>query len=81
VVRSSTGSKVGRCKSRARHPSCTFLYAFGCYACSTAPLQLFGIDNGEVKNITTEERFRPAHAAYLKSMIGDAPEEETDANG
>ena len=58
-----------------------FLYAFGCYACSTAPLQLFGIDKGEVKNITTEERFKPAHAAYLKSMISDAPEEETDANG
>jgi hypothetical protein len=58
-----------------------FLYAFGCYACSTAPLELIGIDNGEVKNITTEERFKPAHAAYLKEMIGDAPEEEADANG
>ena len=50
-----------------------FLYAFGCYACSTAPLELIGIDNGEVKNITTEDRFKPAHAAYLKEMIGEAP--------
>ncbi len=58
-----------------------FLYAFACYACSTAPLQLFGIDRGEVKNITAEERFMPAHAAYLKGMISEVPEEESDANG
>jgi hypothetical protein len=58
-----------------------FLYTFACYACSSAPLQLIGIDKGEVKNITTEERFKPAHAAYLKAMISDAPEDEGDANG
>ncbi len=58
-----------------------FLYAFACYACSTAPLQLFGIDKGEVKNITTEERFKPVHAAYLKEMISEVPEEQSDANG
>jgi hypothetical protein len=58
-----------------------FLYTFGCYACSSAPLQLIGIDKGQAKNITTEERFKPVHAAYLKEMIGDAPEEEEDANG
>jgi hypothetical protein len=58
-----------------------FLYAFGCYACSTAPLQLIGIDNGAVKNITTEDRFKPVHAAYLKEMISEPPEEEADANG
>ena len=31
--------------------------------------------------MTSDERFKPVHAAYLKSMIGDAPEEEGDANG
>lgn len=58
-----------------------FLYAFGCYACSTAPLELLAIETGAVKNVTSDERFKPVHAAYLKSMIGDAPEEEGDANG
>jgi hypothetical protein len=58
-----------------------FLYTFACYACSTAPLELIGIDKGEAKNITTEERFKPVHAAYLKEMISEAPEDEADANG
>jgi len=56
-----------------------FLYAFACYACSAAPLQLIGIDEGEVKNVTTEERFKPVHAAYLKEMISEVPDE--DVNG
>ncbi len=46
-----------------------FLYAFGCYACSVAPLELLAVENGAVKNVTSEERFKPVHAAYLKSMI------------
>ncbi|HLO24164.1 MAG TPA: hypothetical protein VK193_12180 [Methyloceanibacter sp.] len=58
-----------------------FLYAFGCYACSTAPLEILAIETGAVKNVTSDERFKPVHAAYLKSMISDAPEEEADANG
>jgi hypothetical protein len=56
-----------------------FLYAFGCYACSTAPLELLTVENGEVKNITGDEAFRPAHAAYLKHMIEEVPDE--DVNG
>ena len=44
-----------------------FLYAFACYACSTAPLELLTFENGEVKNVTAEERFKPVHAAYIKS--------------
>jgi hypothetical protein len=57
-----------------------FLYAFGCYACSTAPLELLAIENNEVKNVTSEERFKPVHAAYLKEMIREVPEEE-EVNG
>ena len=48
-----------------------FLYAFACYACSEAPLEVLAIENGAVKNVTTEPRFRPAHAAYLKDMIDE----------
>ena len=56
-----------------------FLYTFGCYACSEAPLQIFAVEAGAIKNVSKDPRFRPAHAAWLKSMIGNAPDE--DANG
>lgn len=56
-----------------------FLYTFGCYACSEAPLQIFSVEAGAIKNVSKDPRFRPAHAAWLKSMIGNAPDE--DANG
>jgi hypothetical protein len=56
-----------------------FLYTFGCYACSEAPLQVIAIENGAVNNVTSEARFKPAHEAWLKAMIGNLPDE--DANG
>jgi hypothetical protein len=58
-----------------------FLYAFACYACSEAPLELLTVENGAAKNVTTDEKFKPAHAAYLKGMIENLPEEVDDANG
>ncbi len=58
-----------------------FLYAFACYACSEAPLELFAIEKGAVKDVTQDPSFRPAHAAWLKSMIGNVPEEGSDVNG
>jgi hypothetical protein len=57
-----------------------FLYAFACYACSEAPLNLLAIDNGGVKDVTREERFTPAHAAWLKSMTNNVPD-GSDVNG
>ena len=56
-----------------------FLYAFACYACSEAPLELLTVENGAVKNITTDASFKPAHAAFLKTMIENVPDE--DVNG
>ena len=56
-----------------------FLYTFACYACSEAPLELLTVENGAVKNVTTDPSFRPAHAAWLKTMIGNVPDE--DVNG
>lgn len=56
-----------------------FLYAFACYACSEAPLELLTVENGATKNVTTDEKFKPAHAAYLKGMISNVPDE--DVNG
>jgi hypothetical protein len=56
-----------------------FLYAFACYACSEAPLELLTVENGAVKNITTDASFKPAHAAFLKNMIENVPDQ--DVNG
>jgi len=67
----------GRYEFRTRDNA--FLYAFACYACSEAPLELLTVETGAVKTITTEPAFKPAHAAYLKTMIANVPEE--DVNG
>ncbi len=58
-----------------------FLYAFACYACSETPLEVIAVENGAVKNVSDDPRFRPAHAAWLKKIIvADVPEGE-DLNG
>ncbi len=56
-----------------------FLYAFGCYACSVAPLEILTVENGAVKNMTREPRFRAAHESYLKDIITAVPDD--DDNG
>lgn len=62
-----------------------FLYAFACYACSETPLQVIAVENGEVKNVTSEPRFQPAHASWLKEIIGtlsqDGEPQGEDMNG
>lgn len=55
-----------------------FLYAFACYACSEAPLQVLALTDGKLKDVSTDARFKPAHAAWLKSMIVGVPEEEVN---
>lgn len=55
-----------------------FLYAFACYACSQAPLQLLAIEDGAIKNVSAAPRFKPAHAAWLKNMIVGVPEQEVN---
>jgi hypothetical protein len=55
-----------------------FLYTFGCYACSTAPLKILAIEDGAVKTVSADPRFRPAHAAYLKSIIAEVPDDEVN---
>jgi hypothetical protein len=57
----------------------TFLYTFGCYACSVAPLKFLAVENGAVKDMTAEARFRPVHEAYLKDIVSTVPDE--DVNG
>ena len=43
-----------------------FLYAFACYACSEAPLELLTVENGAVKNVTTDAELQ-AGACGLSS--------------
>jgi hypothetical protein len=56
-----------------------FLYTFACYACSETPLQILAVENGAVKDVSSEPRFRKAHEAWLKTMIANVPED--DVNG
>lgn len=56
-----------------------FLSAFGCYACSQAPLQVLALDGAEIKDASADPRFKLAHAAWLKNMIVSVP--EPDVNG
>ncbi len=55
-----------------------FLYAFGCYACSEAPLQVLSLRDGSIEDVSAAPRFRAAHAAWLKNMIVGVPEEEVN---
>ncbi len=56
-----------------------FLYAFACYACSQAPLQILALKDGRIVDVSKEPRFKPAHEAWLKNMIVSVPDQ--DVNG
>ena len=55
-----------------------FLYAFACYACSEAPLQVLALEDGKMKDVSEDARFKGAHAAWLKTMIVGVPEKEVN---
>ena len=40
---------------------------------------MLAIENGALKDVSSEPRFRKAHEAWLKNMIGNVPED--DVNG
>jgi hypothetical protein len=44
-----------------------------------APLEILAVENGAVKNVTSEPRFRAAHESYLKDIITGVPDD--DDNG
>ncbi len=49
-------------------PDNAFLYAFGCYACTTAPLRVLTIRGGRVVDLSAEDRFVPIHRAHLARL-------------
>jgi len=45
-----------------------FLYQFGCYACSAAPLMVRSVRNGKAYDVSAEPAFLPAHRDWLKQI-------------
>lgn len=46
-----------------------FLYAFGCYACSNAPLKIERLEKGRLVDVSRDPAFRERQRQYLKSMV------------
>ncbi len=57
-----------------------FLYTFGCYACSTAPLLVLALDDGTLTNVSAKPAFRANQLESLKHIIEWA-DEGGDRNG
>ncbi|MCB1495066.1 MAG: hypothetical protein KDJ86_04715 [Bauldia sp.] len=45
-----------------------FLYEFGCYACSAAPLMIIGVRDGRAFDFSAEPAFRAAHRDWLRQL-------------
>lgn len=45
-----------------------FLYQFGCYACSAAPLMIMTVRNGKAYDISAEPAFLGAHRDWLRQI-------------
>ena len=57
-----------------------FLYTFGCYACSTAPLLILELEDGKLKNVSAKPAFRAHQLESLKRIIEWA-DDGADRNG
>jgi hypothetical protein len=53
-----------------------FLYQFDCYACSSAPLQIYTVHDGKAVDVTSDKRYLGAHRDWLKRMEEDADPDE-----
>ncbi|MEP3279070.1 MAG: hypothetical protein ABJN26_10470 [Stappiaceae bacterium] len=45
-----------------------FLYAFDCYACSAAPLQILAVRDGKASDVSRDPSFHLYHRTYLNEM-------------
>lgn len=52
-----------------------FLYAFDCYACSAAPLEIHTVRDGKLVDLTTDPRFVKNHRDWLRQLEEDADPE------
>lgn len=53
-------------------PDNRFLDAFDCYACSYGPLRIRAVEEGRVRDVTLELRFRARHAAWYAAAVENA---------
>lgn len=58
----------------------SFLYTFGCYACSTAPLQILRLEKGQMINVSANKAFRKWHVDNLRRIVEWASG-DSDRNG
>jgi len=58
----------------------TFLYAFGCYACSTAPFKALALMDGKLVDVSAKPAFRDRHTESLKRILEWAAP-DMEANG
>lgn len=49
-----------------------FLYAFGCYACATAPYHVLQLEDGKIVDASSKPAFRARHVNSLKNMVEGA---------
>lgn len=57
-----------------------FLYTFGCYACSTAPLRVLRLQKGQMINVSANPAYRKWHIDSLRRIVEWA-DEDTGRNG
>ncbi len=50
-------------------PDNAFLYTFGCYACSAAPLHVLQLRDGKLTNVSGDPEFRPRQVKWLENLI------------
>lgn len=58
-----------------------FLYAFGCYACSAAPLQILQLRGRSINNVSADKAFVEAHRTSLAGMIKSYSDGNPESNG
>lgn len=56
-----------------------FLYAFGCYACSAAPLKIIQVEGAKARAVSGEPRYRPAQESWLRDLITSV-DKDTEPN-
>ncbi len=58
-----------------------FLYAFDCYACSAAPLQVLQLQGDRLVDVSAHKAFRDAHRETLVAMVQNYGRGSEGANG
>lgn len=58
-----------------------FLYTFGCYACSAAPLQILQLQGKRIVDVSADKTFVEAHRESLAAMVQSYTDASAESNG